>query len=43
MRKDLYEDMYKTESHHFWHKAKREYVGKVISTYIEKKARASSI
>lgn len=25
--------MYQTESHHFWHKAKREYVGKMIETY----------
>lgn len=33
MRKDLYEDMYKTESHHFWHKAKREYVEKMIRTH----------
>lgn len=36
MRKDLYEDMYKTESHHFWHKAKREYVGKMIRAYAKK-------
>lgn len=33
MRKDLYEDMYRTESHHFWHRAKREYVSKMIEAY----------
>lgn len=33
MRKDLYEDMYRTEFHHFWHRAKREYVNKMIETY----------
>lgn len=29
--------MYETESHHFWHVAKRAYVSKMISTYIGKK------
>lgn len=39
MRKDLYEDMYETESHHFWHKAKREYVGKMIREYAKQNAK----
>jgi len=36
MRIDLYEDMYKTEDTHWWHKAKRRFVGFLISRYIKK-------
>lgn len=36
MRIDLYEDMYKTEDTHWWHKAKRRFVGFLISRHIKK-------
>lgn len=39
MRNDLYGDMYETESHHFWHIAKREYVEMMIKKYTEKKVK----
>ena len=37
MRKDLYEDLYKTEETHWWHKAKRQFIKQFIATYIQKK------
>lgn len=36
MRKDLYEDLYQTESNHWWHKAKRSYVVGMIERYVDK-------
>lgn len=33
MRKDLYEDLYQTESDHWWHRAKRSYVLAMIKKY----------
>jgi len=37
MRTDLYEDMYKTEGTHWWHKSKRRFVERFITTYAQKK------
>lgn len=37
MRIDLYEDMYKTEDTHWWHKSKRRFVERFITTYAQKK------
>jgi len=37
MRIDLYEDMYKTEDTHWWHKAKRRFIGQFIDAYVQKK------
>ena len=37
MRIDLYEDMYKTEDSHWWHKSKRRFVEQFITTYVQKK------
>jgi len=37
MRIDLYEDMYKTEATHWWHKSKRRFVKQFITTYAGKK------
>lgn len=37
MRIDLYEDMYKTEDTHWWHKSKRRFVEQCITTYAQKK------
>lgn len=36
MRKDLYEDLYQTESNHWWHKAKRAYVVGMIGDHADK-------
>lgn len=38
MRTDLYEDLYKTEDVHWWHKAKRRFVKQLITTHIHKKS-----
>jgi len=37
MRSDLYEDMYKTEEKHWWHRAKRRIVGRFITSYCHEK------
>lgn len=36
MRIDLYEDMYKTEDTHWWHKAKRSFVKLFITKFVKK-------
>lgn len=36
MRIDLYEDMYKTEDTHWWHKAKRSFVKLLITKFVKK-------
>jgi ubiquinone/menaquinone biosynthesis C-methylase UbiE len=38
MRSDLYEDMYKSEETHWWHMAKRRFVGNLIKMYAQKKS-----
>jgi len=37
MRVDLYEDMYKSEETHWWHRAKRRFVENLIKMYVQKK------